>query len=218
MTSTIPAFRALTSLRGQIEAYWRSLTLPFPEPCLRLIPLDQVEDFNRQMADYRMQLGEAASELERNFEPLRADAVRQLGSLFDPADYPATLRDLFGFRWDFPNLEPPPNLTWFSPDVHQLEEYRVQTLFEDAVRLAERMFLRRIHPTGRPPRRTDLGRFRPPALPRSSATAPWTTSSISSPATAGSISVPMTASMSSSTWSIEPWRGSLLRDCGIMRV
>jgi hypothetical protein len=135
-----PAFRALTSLRGQIESYWRSLTLPFPEPCLRLIPLDQVEAFDRQMTSYRMQLSDTAIDLERNFDQLRAEAVRQLGSLFDPADYPATLRDLFGVRWDFPNLEPPPNLTWLSRSVHQLEEYHVQILFEEAVRLADRMF------------------------------------------------------------------------------
>ncbi len=137
-----PAFRALTSLPGPIEAYWRSLTLPFPESCLRLIPLDQVEAFHRQMTSYRIQLSDTAIDLERNFEPLRAQAVRQLGSLFDPADYPATLRDLFGFRWDFPNSDPPPNFSWLSPDVHQLEEFRVQALFEETDRMFYAEFTR----------------------------------------------------------------------------
>ena len=135
-----PAFRALTSLRGQIEAYWRGLTLPFPEPCLRLIRLDQVEAFDRQMNSYRMQLGDAATDLERNIDRLKDQAVRQLGLLFDPADYPAAMHDLFGCRWDFPNLEPPSNLTWLSPTVHQREEFRVQTLYEEAVRLTEQTF------------------------------------------------------------------------------
>jgi hypothetical protein len=116
------------------------LTLPFPEPGLRLIPLDQLEAFDRQMHSYRIQLRDAANELERNFDQLRAEAVGQLGSLFDPADYPSTLSDLFGCRWDYPNLDPPSNLTWLSPSLHQQEEYRVQTLFEEAVELAEQMF------------------------------------------------------------------------------
>ena len=32
-----PAFRAVTSVRGQVESYRRSLTLPYPEPGVRLI-------------------------------------------------------------------------------------------------------------------------------------------------------------------------------------
>jgi hypothetical protein len=135
-----PTFPALRSIRGQIESFWRGLTLPFPEPGLRLIPLDQVQAFDQQMHFYHMQLSDAAGELERDFPQLRAEAVRQLGSLFDPADYPATLSDLFRCRWDYPNLDPPPNLTWLSPSVHQQEEFRVEMLFEEAVRLAERMF------------------------------------------------------------------------------
>jgi hypothetical protein len=135
-----PAFRALTSLRGRIESYWRALTLPFPEPGLRLIPLDQVEPFDRQMNAFRMQLREAAIDLQRDSDGLRAEALRQLGPLFDPADYPAELGDAFSCRWDFPSLEPSPNLSWLSPAIHQQEEYRVEARFEQAVRLVERMF------------------------------------------------------------------------------
>ena len=212
-----PAFRALTSLRGQIEAYWRGLTLPFPEPCLRLIRLDQVEAFDRQMNSYRMQLGDAATDLERNIDRLKDQAVRQLGLLFDPADYPAAMHDLFGCRWDFPNLEPPSNLTWLSPTVHQREEFRVQTLYEEAVRLTEQRSSAN-SPDWWPTSAIGFRPIPPPALPRSSATAPWTASSLSSPGTGGSISEPMTALMSSSNWSSGLWRGSLLIDCAIKRV
>ena len=136
-----PAFRAVTAVRSQIDAYWRTMTLPFPEPCIRLIPLDQVEEFNRRMAAYSAELRDAAAGLERDFDELKADAARRLGSLFEPADYPATLLGCFAVRWDFPNLEPPSHLIWLSPSVHQLEEFRVQTRFEEAVRLADQVFL-----------------------------------------------------------------------------
>src|SRR5262245_17517148 len=36
-----PAFRAVTAVRHRIESHWRRLTLPFPEPGIRLIPLEQ---------------------------------------------------------------------------------------------------------------------------------------------------------------------------------
>ena len=135
-----PAFRALTAVRGQIHAYWRSMTLPFPEPCVRLIRLEDVEAFNCQMVAYSAALREAAANLERHFEELKAEAARWLGALFDLSDYPATLLGVFAVHWDFPNLEPPQNLTWLSPAVHHLEEFRVQGQFEEAVRLAEQAF------------------------------------------------------------------------------
>ena len=136
-----PAFRALTAVRGQIDAYWRSMTLPFPEPCIRLIPVDRVDEFNRRMAAYSAELRDAAAGLEQAFDDLKADAARRLGSLFEPSDYPANLRGCFAVRWDFPSLEPPSHLIWFSPSIHRLEEFRVQNRFEEAVRLADRMFL-----------------------------------------------------------------------------
>ena len=136
-----PAFRALTAMRGQIDAYWRSMTLPFPEPGIRLIRLERVEEFNRQMAAYSAQLQDAAADLERDFDALKAETARRLGSLFEPSDYPTTLLGYFAVHWDFPNLEPPSNLIWLSPSVHLLEEYRIQTKFDEAVRLADQGFL-----------------------------------------------------------------------------
>lgn len=32
------AFRAVTAVRGKIASYWKGISLPFPEPGVRLIP------------------------------------------------------------------------------------------------------------------------------------------------------------------------------------
>ena len=49
-----------------------------------------------------------------------------LGSLYNPADYPATLVGLFGVSWDYPNIEPPDYLLGLSPDLYRQEQERVQ--------------------------------------------------------------------------------------------
>ena len=136
-----PAFRAVTAVRGRIVADWRGLTLPFPEPGIRLIRLEDVERFGRQMATRSGELRDAAAALERRFDELKADAARRLGSLFEPADYPVNLPDCFAVRWDYPNLEPPSHLIWLSPSIHQMEEFRVQGQYDEAVRMAERAYL-----------------------------------------------------------------------------
>ena len=58
-----PAYKDVTSIRGKVSAYWKSLTLPFPEPGLRLIRQRQVDGFNRQMADHRVELMLRSSDL-----------------------------------------------------------------------------------------------------------------------------------------------------------
>ena len=35
-----PAFRAVTAIRGKVDAYWKGLRLPYPEPGVRLIKHD----------------------------------------------------------------------------------------------------------------------------------------------------------------------------------
>ena len=134
------AFRAVTAVRGKIDAYWKGITLPFPEPGIRLIKHDQVEGFDAQMADYRTELDDAVANLDRHYGELRRAAAERLGSLYNPSDYPETLVGLFGLNWDFPNVEPPDYLVQLSPALYEQERARVAARFEEAVELAERAF------------------------------------------------------------------------------
>jgi hypothetical protein len=136
-----PVYQALTALRGKIEAHWQNASLPFPEPCVRLLPLDRVHDFERQMREFSSELADAASELGRVYDDLRHEAEGRLGALFDPADYPATPENLFDVAWDFPNFAAPPlNAGWVSQSVYDLEELRIRTRYETAISLAETGF------------------------------------------------------------------------------
>jgi hypothetical protein len=135
------SFRAVTAIRTKITDYWRGLTLAFPEAGVRLIRHDQVEDFDRQMADFKAKLEDAVRTLDRQFEELKQAAAQRLGSLYNPADYPATLIGLFGVSWDYPNIEPPAYLLELSPGLYQQEQERVKARFEEAVQLAEQAFL-----------------------------------------------------------------------------
>ena len=135
------AFRAVTAIRGQIEANWKARTLPFPEPGIRLIRQEDIESFVDQMTILRTELADAVVGLDRHFEELKAAARQRLGSLYHEADYPVTLQGLFDVCWDFPNVEPPDYLMALSPALFAQEEERVRARFEEAVALAEQAFL-----------------------------------------------------------------------------
>src|SRR5438552_7837866 len=48
-----PAYKEVTAVRGRVGAYWKSLTLPYPEPGIRLIRQEQIDTFNAQMTIFR---------------------------------------------------------------------------------------------------------------------------------------------------------------------
>ena len=135
-----PAFRAVTNVRGRIVALWKGMTLPFPEPGIRLIRQDQIETFHAQMTERKGDLEAAAEKLNERFEELKAAARERLGRLFNPHDYPTSLRGLFAVDWDFPSVEPPSYLAELNPALYEEECRRVASRFDEALTLAEEAF------------------------------------------------------------------------------
>src|SRR5206468_3294347 len=119
-----PAFRAVTAIRGKIQASWKGMSLPYPEPGVRLIRQDRVEEFVARMADSKAELDDAVANLDRHFGELKQAAAERLGSLYNPDDYPESLVGLFDVQWDFPSFEPPDYLRLLCPTVFEQERAR----------------------------------------------------------------------------------------------
>jgi len=136
-----PAFRSVTAVRGRAISYWKGVSLPFPEPGIRLIRRDRIDDFDRQMDEFREELTDAVAELNDHYDELREAARERLGSLFNTNDYVTTLTDAFAIEHDYPSVEPPDYLRQLSPELYAAECRRMQTRFDEAVQLAEQAFL-----------------------------------------------------------------------------
>jgi hypothetical protein len=141
LDSSHPAFKAVTAVRGRILSHWKGISLPFPEPGLRLIRQADIASFDVQMTTLRAELEEAVAVLDQHFDELRASARQRLGSLFNPGDYPTSLRGLFGIAWEYPSVEPPEYLQRLNPKLFEQECRRVSSRFDEAVRLAEEAFV-----------------------------------------------------------------------------
>jgi hypothetical protein len=134
------AFRRLTSLRTRLGHYWRGVTLPFPESGVRLLRQADVESFVHALEGFRDELCEAEAALHAVYPQMQDDARQRLGRLYNPADYPLEIRDLFAVSWSFPSIEPPSYLLRLAPEVYEEERRRVAAHFDEAVRLAEQAF------------------------------------------------------------------------------
>ncbi len=135
-----PAFKAVTAIRGRAVSYWKGVSLPFPEPGIRLLRQDAIDGFDNQIAIFRSDLDEAVTELDRHYDELRNAARDWLGDLFNPADYPPSLIGMFAIEHDFPSVEPPSYLRQLNPELYEQECQRVESRFNEAVQLAETAF------------------------------------------------------------------------------
>lgn len=136
-----PAFKAVTSIRSQTIAYWKGVSLPYPEPGVRLIRQAAITDFDNKIAEFRGELDHAVAELHCHYDELREAARDRLGDLFDVSDYPTTLIGMFAIEHDYPSVEPPDYLRQLSPELYEQECRRVQSRFDEAVQLTEQAFL-----------------------------------------------------------------------------
>ena len=135
-----PAFKAVTAVRHRVIAFWKRISLPYPESGIRLIRQDDISAFTVQMTSLKVELDEAVIQLDERYDELKSAARRRLGSLFNAGDYPATLRGWFDVSYDFPSVEPPEYLRQLSPQLYQQEASRVAARFDEAVQLAEQAF------------------------------------------------------------------------------
>ena len=130
----------MTTVRGRLVAYWRSITLPYPEPGLRLIRQQDIAGFDVHLTTARAELEESVWRLDEHYAELRSAARDRLGSLFDARDYPESLQGLFAVAWDYPSIEPPAYLQQLSPALFEQEQARVAARFDEAVQMAEDAF------------------------------------------------------------------------------
>jgi hypothetical protein len=134
------AYKAVTSVRGRVLAYWKGISLPYPEPGIRLIRQDDIPAFDVQLASLKSELQEAVVTLDEHYAELKLAARRRLGRLFNQADYPPSLTGLFDVSYDFPSVEPPDYLRQLSPQLYEQEAQRVAARFDEAIQLAEQAF------------------------------------------------------------------------------
>lgn len=145
----MPASReVLGSLVKAVERFqrracrvWRSMTIPFPGPRVRLLPADNIEPFETAMTslceDFRRQAHQP---------PLKSITVtfglRDLsGVLLGPANSPEIYVGSFGVRWDYPSSEPDPRLKSHYPQVYREEQERLSERFRQAAEEADAALL-----------------------------------------------------------------------------
>src|SRR2546421_5112418 len=73
-----PAFKAVTSVRSRAISFWKGISLPYPEPGIRLIRQDDVTSFSVQMTTLQAELAESVAQLSQRYQELKTAARQRL--------------------------------------------------------------------------------------------------------------------------------------------
>ena len=110
-----PSFKAVTAVKNRAIGYWKAMSLPYPEPGIRLIRQDHVDEITNRIQEFQIELEEAVETLDRHYSDLKAAARQRLGTLFNETDYPVSLVGLFSIESGFPSVEVPDYLRQLNP-------------------------------------------------------------------------------------------------------
>ena len=77
-----PTYRAVAAVRPEASGSFWTVTLPFPEAGIRLLPQNSLGVFASTLVQHRERLQLAARELAAEYDQLKLEAQRRLGTLF----------------------------------------------------------------------------------------------------------------------------------------
>jgi len=135
-------YRNVVKTISRARAYWESMTITHPMESVRIIRRDRVDEFADRIEEYRSELKNKVDYLQHNYwESMVDEAKRNLGSLYNPEDYPADITSQFKIEWQLLNIEPPDYLRQLNPNVYDEQVKLMQSQIETAITKVEGEFL-----------------------------------------------------------------------------
>ena len=114
--------------RNLVQQY----SLPFPITSLYLIPKESLAFVDERLAYQKALFQDKAEAFIGTYELAIAEAKRNLGALFNEADYPADISSKFKFEWRFLTLDIPGRGSVLSPEVYEREKVKFLEMMEEA--------------------------------------------------------------------------------------
>lgn len=128
------ALDPISKIEGAARSYFYKVTHAWGDNGERILPGELFLDFSNTINQFRSEFNARVRDLEAKYPQLQQEARVRLGTLYDPADYPASIRDKFDFP--APAVMPVPNANDFR--VNLSEGYVEQIKSEISARMEER--------------------------------------------------------------------------------
>jgi hypothetical protein len=109
------ALEPMEQIAGAARAYLYKVTLAWGDNGERLLPAALFMDFAQELSQFRNEFDNRVRAFVAEYPTLVQEARVRLGTLYDPQDYPADIRDKFCFRP--PSITPIPSANDFRVNL-----------------------------------------------------------------------------------------------------
>lgn len=123
-----PLHTSTHQARNLVQQY----SLPFPITSLYLIPKESLAFVDERLTYQKALFQHKADAFIGTYELAISEAKRNLGSLFNEADYPVDISSKFKFEWRFLTLDIPGKGSILSPEVYEREKGKFLDMMEEA--------------------------------------------------------------------------------------
>jgi len=123
-----PLHTSTHQARNLVQQY----SLPFPITSLYLIPKESLSFVDERLNYQKTLFQQKAEAFIGTYELAIAEAKRNLGNLFNGADYPVDITSKFKFEWRFLTLDIPGRGSVLSPEVYEREKVKFLDMMEEA--------------------------------------------------------------------------------------
>lgn len=123
------ALDPISKIEGAARNYFYKVTWAWGDNAERILPGELFLDFSATINQFRSEFYARVRDLEAQYPTLMQEARVRLGTMYDPADYPASIRDKFDFP--SPAVTPIPTAQDFRVNLSEGHIARIRTEIEE---------------------------------------------------------------------------------------
>lgn len=128
-----PAYNAVLAFMRSVRKEFQETTVAYPEPTIRLMRMDKLEDFQAHMQQVQNHLAELIEEMDACRDELIRMAKDALRDAFNPNHYPDSFAGYFSIEVTYPKLEPDDRLMQLNPELYQRQVERFRAMMDTAI-------------------------------------------------------------------------------------
>lgn len=111
------ALKPIEQVRGEARTWLTLRSLSFPINGVAFVPYRLVTLVDQELERFRTRFETAVDAFTSNYRTFVEKARAALGDLYNPAEYPASIAEKFGFRWRFFQVAAPTANALLDPEI-----------------------------------------------------------------------------------------------------
>lgn len=129
-----PEHKAIQSNTMEVRHYIKRMALPSPfKEGIYALPVELIDAVDKRMQQFADERRDTVAKLVKVYDKVKAAARRELGALYNEADYATDLEYAYRMEWQYVSLTAPTQLQQRDGKLYSREQERLQRQWDEAI-------------------------------------------------------------------------------------